>query len=275
MELGIVTIVHGRHGHLARQLDWVDALDPQPLVHVVVSMGDPAIADLVRPGTQLVELPPQEELPLAAARNRGVEAAEAAGCNGVALLDVDCLPEREFAADHTRFLLAAGRVTGPSVVTGRVRYLPEGLEDADHTPERLAEVGRDHRLRVLPDTDELLAADVNLLWSLNIATSITDWHRIGGFDERYVGYGGEDTDFGRRLEAAGGQLWWARGAGAFHQWHPSSSPPVEHAAAITRNANLFHSLWGDYPMEGWLRAMEEDGLVRLGPDGWQVAQRFL
>ncbi|WP_040281840.1 glycosyltransferase family 2 protein [Tessaracoccus massiliensis] len=270
MELGIVTIVHGRHTHLARQLRWVAALDPAPLVHVVVSMGDAGIKDLVPERERLLELPPQDELPLAAARNRGVGAAEEAGCTAVALLDVDCLPEASFVADYAALLKVAAKVTGPSVVAGRVRYLPEGLTEAEHTPRRLAEVGRDHPLRVVPDGDDLLAADVNLLWSLNIATTVTDWHRIGGFDERYVGYGGEDTDFGRRLRAAGGHLWWARGAGAFHQWHPSSSPPIGHAASIVRNANLFHSLWGDYPMEGWLEAMAESGHVRRTTDGWAV-----
>ncbi|WP_375545594.1 galactosyltransferase-related protein [Janibacter hoylei] len=29
------------------------------------------------------------------------------------------------------------------------------------------------------------------------------WSRIGGFCEDYVGYGGEDTDFGRLLVARG------------------------------------------------------------------------
>ncbi|MBB1484368.1 hypothetical protein H5392_10910 [Tessaracoccus sp. MC1865] len=270
MELAIVTIAHGRHDHLGRQLRWIEALDPRPLVHVVVAMGDPAIAGLIggRERTVLVELPADGELPLAGARNRGVAAAGEAGATMVALLDVDCLPEPGFVADYTSRLRDAATQPGPSVVTGRVRYLPEGLRGDDYTPERLAEVGRDHPARTVPETDDLLAADVNLLWSLNIATSITDWHRIGGFDERYVGYGGEDTDFGRRLAVAGGHLWWIRGAGAFHQWHPSSSPPVEHAAAIARNANLFHSIWGEYPMPGWLEAMEQSGHLLRTEEGW-------
>lgn len=267
MRLGIVTIAHGRHEHLARQLLWVAALRPRAHVHVVVAMGDPDIAKIVAlaPGTVLVSIPGGRELPLAAARNRGVAVATDEGATAVALLDVDCLPEPGLVADYMTALDAA---RGISVVTGRVRYLPPRLSDSEHTLARLSEAAKDHPLRTVPTGDELLPADVNLLWSLNIAATIADWQRIGGFDERYVGYGGEDTDFGRRLQAAGGTLWWARGAGVFHQWHPTSSPPVQHAAAIARNANLFRSIWGEDPMPGWLEALERSGQLRGTARGW-------
>ena len=45
----------------------------------------------------------------------------------------------------------------------------------------------------------------------------------------------------------------ARGARAYHQHHPSSSPPVQHLADILRNGALFRRRWGRWPMEGWLR----------------------
>lgn len=42
---------------------------------------------------------------------------------------------------------------------------------------------------------------------------------IGGFDERYVGWGWEDNDFGRRIVKAGFEL--RRGTGkVIHQYHP-------------------------------------------------------
>lgn len=43
--------------------------------------------------------------------------------------------------------------------------------------------------------------------------------KIGGFDETFQGYGGEDTDFERRLELAGARLVYADTLCA-HQWHP-------------------------------------------------------
>jgi len=109
-----------------------------------------------------------------------------------------------------------------------------------------------------------------MLWSLSLGASVEDWNAVGGFDERYEGYGGEDTDFGQRLKRAGGDMWWTRSAGAFHQWHPVSRPPVEHVADIVTNANLFYDTWGWYPMGGWLTEFERRGLVSQAADGWHI-----
>lgn len=272
--LGIVTIVRGRHEHLRRQLLWINALATPPHVHIVVAMGDGGVADVVnKHGNQrtvTLNLPDTGELQLARARNVGVAEARLRGCDQVALLDVDCLPVPSFVSDYERQLAA---VEGIAVVTGRVQYLPEGLSEGDYAPsslERLRAIGRDHGARPVPPGDELVPADVSLLWSLNIALSVANWDEIGGFDERYVGYGGEDTDFGQRLCAAGGTLWVTGLAGALHQWHTSNVPPVQHAAAIVRNANLYHSIWGSFPMEGWLREMADMGLVEFRQGAWSV-----
>ncbi len=116
------------------------------------------------------------------------------------------------------------------------------------------------------------ATDLRLFWSLSFAVDAATWTAVGGFDEGYEGYGGEDTDFGQRAAAAGVPMWWVGGATAYHQWHPVSSPPVEHLHDVVRNANRFHDTWGWFPMEGWLAAFEADGLAaRLG-DRWVVTR---
>jgi|LSQX01.3.fsa_nt_gb GT2 family glycosyltransferase len=276
MKCALVTIVHGRHDHLRRQRAWIAALDPRPDVHVVVGMGDPGAREVVAATpagpTEFVDLAAQGAWPLAAARNAGVGAAASLGADAVVLLDVDCLPETTMVADHTRHLRELARLPGPSVIAGRVRYLPPGLTDHDHVPERLAAVGRDHPVRVVPRDGRLRAGDPRLLWSLNLGLTLESWERIGGFDERYIGYGGEDTDFGQRLAAVGGTMWWSGVAGAFHQHHAVSDPPVEHAADIARNATLFRSLWGFDPMAGWLREMERSGHLVRTAEGWEVGQ---
>lgn len=271
-ELAVVTVVKGRHRHLQRQRrGLVDGLTA-PLVHVVVSMGDDTLSDVLSQEaglpTALVRLPPSEKLPLAAARNAGVAHAAELGAGSVALLDVDCIPEPALVPDYLR-LLGMIPGPGPGVVAGRVRYLPEGMGEGDYTPGRLEVLGRDHPARVLPD-QPVVAGDPRLLWSLNLGVTVSDWHAIGGFDEDYVGYGGEDTDFGQRLAAAGGTMWWSTDAGVFHQWHPVSKPPLEHVADIVTNANRFHARWGWYPMEGWLEEFRSRGLVDLGDSGWSV-----
>ncbi|MEJ7800729.1 MAG: galactosyltransferase-related protein [Ilumatobacter sp.] len=110
-----------------------------------------------------------------------------------------------------------------------------------------------------------------LFWSLSFALDRSSWDRIGGFDERYVGYGGEDTDFARRAERANVPIWFAPGPQAFHQYHPVSSPPVEHLRAICRNATIFFETWGSWPMEGWLSAFAAEGLIEWTPFGDRCA----
>ena len=41
------------------------------------------------------------------------------------------------------------------------------------------------------------------IWSANISVPKEVWRRVGGFDETFKGYGGEDTDFGIRVAALG------------------------------------------------------------------------
>lgn len=98
-----VTIVRGRHDHLRRQRAWIAVLNPASSSHVVVSMDDPHVADVVGEreacATRVVTIH-GDPMPLAAARNVGVEAAVTTGATEVVLLDVDCLPSRTLVGDY-------------------------------------------------------------------------------------------------------------------------------------------------------------------------------
>jgi hypothetical protein len=41
---------------------------------------------------------------------------------------------------------------------------------------------------------------------------------------------------------------------------------VQHLTSILRNARIFHQRWGTWPMEGWLSAFEELGLIKRDSD---------
>ena len=97
------------------------------------------------------------------------------------------------------------------------------------------------------------------------------WDRVGGFCERYTGYGGEDTDFGWSARAAGVPLWWVGGAWAYHQHHGPGGPPAQHLHDIVRNAGVFFDRHGTWPMRGWLEQFAEQGLARVDP----VTQRWV
>ena len=94
---------------------------------------------------------------------------------------------------------------------------------------------------------------------------------LGGFDERFTGYGGEDTDFAERARLAGLPVWWTGDATAFHQDHGGGGLPTQHLVAIVRNASLFHTLHGWWPMRGWLKEFERLGLIDFDGNSLQVA----
>ncbi|MEO7421924.1 MAG: galactosyltransferase-related protein [Ornithinibacter sp.] len=220
---------------------------------------------------RVVHVPRQDShLPLARARNVGVSEAVAAGCERLVLLDVDCIPS---AGLVDRYCEVLGSVStqddgAPRVLCGEVAYLPllpEGMKPSD--PDRLG-TARPHPARPVLATDAIqVEQDVTRFWSLSFAMTVPDWCTVGGFDEAYVGYGGEDTDYGQRLRSAGGQMLWVGGAGAFHQYHPVRFPPVQHLEDIVRNANLFAQRWGWWPMEGWLAEFAGAGLAVRSSDG--------
>lgn len=254
-----MTIVRGRQDHLARQREWLHAGMPGPVAHVVVVMGGPdPDAVLRRPGPPVtrVDLDVDGPLPLARARNVGVRTAAGLGADLVVLLDVDLLPLPRLVHAY-----AAAATSHPDdVLVGPVRYLAEGR--VPHGPETWDDAGADPR-EPPPRPDVLERPE--LLWSLSTAMTVATWDRIGGFHEGYLGYGAEDTDFGRLVAASGTTIRWVPDARGLHQWHPTS-PPTERAADLVRNATTYHERWGEWPMADWLTDLHDDGLVHFDPD---------
>jgi len=77
---------------------------------------------------------------------------------------------------------------------------------------------------------------------LNFAMRRDTFLSAGGFDQRYTGYRGEDTDFGKALDIGGTPMAWLKGGLAYHQYHPHHMPPVHHLESVVRNAQLFERM---------------------------------
>jgi N-acetylglucosaminyl-diphospho-decaprenol L-rhamnosyltransferase len=265
--LAVVTVAHGRHDHLDRQRSSLERSIRPPDEHVVVAMGDPELeqSGVARASIGSTAL----GLPLAAARNLGARAALGLGADVLVFLDVDCLAGSSLVDAYAR----AVECRPETVWSGPVTYLDPAPEQG-YDLARLEELDSPHPARPAPAVGAwATGADPDLFWSLSFACSALAWARTGGFCEDYVGYGGEDTDFGHLIARAGLDLGWLGSARAFHQWHPVSRPPVEHLADIVRNAELFRSRWGSVPMLGWLRAFEEQGLVTVDARGrWHLSR---
>jgi len=276
-KLAVVTIVRDRHAHLAGQVLGLRDQDRSPDTYVVVAIDDPVAHEVVRelvPAQWDVRMPftplRQGRMPLSTARNLGAATAISAGAEHLVFLDVDCIPCPTLVRRYGEIMADAPGGGAPRVICGDVAYEPPPRRPgastaADGRP-------RHHPARPpLPPGGIRAVDDVSLFWSLSFAVTARDFTRIGGFDEDYLGYGAEDTDFGQRLALGGGQLLFVGGAGAVHQYHPSPSPPVQHVADIVANANVFADKWGWWPMQTWLEQFRDRGLVHRRLDGrWEA-----
>ncbi|PTL60006.1 glycosyltransferase [Paraconexibacter algicola] len=243
----VCTLVHGRLEHLAAQHESLRRHAPEAR-HVVAWMGGPDPRPAA-PDAEVVEVPGTREgepLPLAAARNAALAAAPPTGV--ALLLDVDCT-----VRPGTVAVLAAAVRRTDGVVLPRVLYEP---------PDRGAP--REHPARSAPavgDGSPIPCSDWGLAWTVALGVPLTVVREVGGFDERYRGYGAEDTDFAWRCRAVGVPLHWAPAADVVHRHHEGGGVPYDRAAAVVANAVRFQRTWGHWPMVPWLRAFAAAGLL--------------
>ena len=220
MTTAVITVVHGRHSRLATQELMLRRSAVRPEVRVVVAVDDPDIASLVDESVRLVSVAGQPGgLPIGAARNAGAARAVDAGCDLLVFLDVDCLPSAGLVAGYQ----AAAAATGDdALLCGPVAYLPpppRGGYDLDSLGDHPF-----HPARPVPAPGELRRdGDHRLFWSLSFAVTAACWQRLGGFCERYVGYGAEDTDLGMIADRNHVGVTWVGDAAAYHQWHPTAT----------------------------------------------------
>ncbi len=271
MNVAVVTLVQGRAGHLRLQAGSLMSGSRAPDRYVVVAMDDPGASSCL-PDMSLqplvVDLPVEGPgLPLARARNVGVRQAVDDGAHVVIVLDVDCLAGPDLVAGYVEAVEAAPE----TIWSGPVTYLPPpppGGYDVSQLPEQ----DDPHPARPAPPPGALApGADPDLFWSLSFALTAQTWLRTGGFCEEYSGYGGEDTDFARLAVSRGVGFGWSGTPRAYHQYHPTADPPVQHVTSILRNATLFHRRWGTWPMGGWLEEFQRLGLIQPTAGGWEVA----
>jgi len=192
------------------------------------------------------EVHSKEHLPLAEARNH---AAINASGDFLIFLDVDCIPSSDLILKYQEHQRSG------QLLSGEIRYLTEKAMGNKDVMSNLFHLSTPDPIRA-----GLSVVPYTLFWSLNFACSRETYWHIGGFDEAYQGYGAEDTDFSFTAEQKKVPIRNVQ-ACAYHQYHPVYSPPLNHFADIIRNANRFFTKWKAWPMEGWLKAFEDKGLI--------------
>ena len=263
MRTAVITTAHGRTLHLRRQLDGLSRSARLPDMHIVVAIDDPAVSEVVAASGSPAHVVHRENGPgplaVASARNIGALKALDHNADLLVFLDVDCIPGRNMLGRYHEAVVDPEH--RPALLCGPVTYLPPP-QHGEGYPVALEHLINPHPARPAPRAGEVIAtADYELFWSLSFALTASTWRQIGGFCERYRGYGGEDTDFAQTARATGVPMRWVGGAHAFHQFHPVSDPPVEHVHDIVRNATIFHQRWGWWPMSNWLDGFDQRGLL--------------
>ncbi|WP_206608842.1 galactosyltransferase-related protein [Notoacmeibacter marinus] len=197
----------------------------------------------------------EDSLPLAKARN---DAAASATGDLLVFLDIDCIPSPSLVASYRQ---ALGREDG--CFMGEVRYLaivPPAGEPLDMA--KLDRLSSRHVAKSAPPTaNYVIEPDHGELWGLSFALTHAAFDRAGGFDERFDGYGGEETDFAMSLKRADIPLYRLANACAYHQYHPIHIPPLQHFDSILSNAERFREKHGRWCMDYWLGQFAEKGLI--------------
>lgn len=182
----------------------------------------------------------------AAARNLAVNrAADAGDLKVLVFLDGDCVVPPYFVENHLALLrrgmgVAGGRGLLSKKHTQRLEQMAVMLRPKElvsalkyfSSPLRLWLSGAcDRYLSMHPFTNSLLSnlrdarpTDDAMLRTCNVSLWFEDFDRIGGFDESFVGWGLEDTEFAVRLISSGVRIRSGRFAtNVFHLWHPERS----------------------------------------------------
>ena len=252
--IDVLTLVKNREAHLDNLVQGLRRSSLPPSQLVIVDMSERPVATPSCDWPVTVVRHPSAGLPLAEARNLAASVAQA---DHLLFLDVDCIPSSDLIA-----AMAGALSRHDALICAEVLYLPaDAAKPSGWTEEMLLAKGQPHPVRVFPEQGLKREENAGLFWSLAFGISRSTFNRLGGFDKRFTGYGGEDTDFGFTARAAGIELMFMGGPKAFHQHHGVVDPPLHHLADIVSNAKLFFDKWNVWPMEGWLKQFAALGYI--------------
>lgn len=245
------------------------ARQTRPARHIVVSCDNDhqEIGQLVRACVDefgvpvvLVQRPHQGASRSAQVRNNGVRALLAIGADPASrliFLDGDCCPAGDCFAAHDRLGARAELVIGFRIdlTPPQTEAFDEAAMDAGRAPvavtaeqqSELEQRARRYERHALLRRFGLFKAHKPKLLSANFSIDGATFARINGFDEEYIGYGGEDDDFGRRVYRARARpVIGVREAVVYHLWHPTraasaweDSPGIARFQATTPNHARF------------------------------------
>lgn len=156
-------------------------------------------------------------------------------------LDSDCVPETNVLAEHLAY------DGNPHVVVGARRHIPEDVVPQltpEHVPQLASLVHKEDaryslRGKVYGPVRERLAQGVRVMmlpnhrfvWSFQMSVPTAKTQQIGGFNETFRRYGGEDQELAGRLQRVGCPLLGRFDLVCYHLDHPQRTGDWKQAVA--------------------------------------------
>lgn len=245
MKVSLVTIVKRSTGQLRKLISHLERCDPLPEELIVVWMDPPTEDSLaVSQRFKIVHkfLNSYESWPIAKARNKGIRVA----ANPiVGYLSVDALPARSFIEDHGKLCSPGSIVVSESYYEMAAETLQNDSESASESPS------------VEKSGTEFL--DLNDFATLFFIHQ-EDFKKVGGFDERFHGFGINDEDFFTQCFQTGVELKRASSQTPYQQ-RAKYDCPLNHLLDYSRNAQLFCDKWGFFPNKNVLSEYVKYGCI--------------
>lgn len=135
-------------------------------------------------------------------QNRAVSVSQS---DRLIFVDIDCLPHRDFVRNHLKFLASGTALTGRRVHIRREILPPaEAIYENGLAlgPAKLFRYWLDGRARVIEhglDMPIFYESSNNGILGCNLSITKKDFAAVNGFNEEFLGRGGEDTDFDFRI----------------------------------------------------------------------------